>query len=164
MDDTDRFALPLLSPGQAQKELFHNEALHRIDALLCPIVEGAPSATPPADPTAGSCYLVGTNASGAWQGSDGWIASFTNGGWRFIAPIEAMQLIDRASGQPVARRGTTWETGVIRAREVWIDGERVVAARQPAIPSPAGGATVDAECRSAVAAVLEALRNHGLIA
>ena len=33
-DATARLALPFIAPGQAQKELFHNEALTRIDALL----------------------------------------------------------------------------------------------------------------------------------
>ncbi|HLZ79899.1 MAG TPA: hypothetical protein VKQ09_11235 [Sphingomonas sp.] len=37
-DATTRFALPLIAPGQAQKELFHNEALARVDALLQPSV------------------------------------------------------------------------------------------------------------------------------
>lgn len=35
-DATARFAFPLIAPGQAQKELFHNEALARVDALLQP--------------------------------------------------------------------------------------------------------------------------------
>mgnify|MGYP006199852597 CR=1 FL=1 len=32
-DATARFALPFILPGQAQKELFHNEALTRLEAL-----------------------------------------------------------------------------------------------------------------------------------
>ena len=32
MDGTPRWALPFLFAGQAQKEMFHNEALVRIDA------------------------------------------------------------------------------------------------------------------------------------
>jgi hypothetical protein len=40
MDQSARCGLPFLAPGQAQKEWFHNEALQRIDMLLCPVVEG----------------------------------------------------------------------------------------------------------------------------
>lgn len=32
METTARLGLPLLAPGQAQKELFHNEALALVDA------------------------------------------------------------------------------------------------------------------------------------
>lgn len=42
MDQTARFALPMLVAGQSQKEWFHNEALLRADALLCATVEGPP--------------------------------------------------------------------------------------------------------------------------
>lgn len=55
MDQTARFALPYLAPGQMQKELFHNEALLTIDALLCPVVEGEASAAPPSTPAIGGC-------------------------------------------------------------------------------------------------------------
>ena len=37
--ETARFNIPLLAAGQAHKELFHNEALARIDFLLHPIVQ-----------------------------------------------------------------------------------------------------------------------------
>ena len=52
---TPRFALPMLSVAQAQKETTHNEALVLIDALLhAPVVDG-PLATPPEYPTEGDC-------------------------------------------------------------------------------------------------------------
>ena len=79
MDQTARFALPLLAPGQAQKEWFHNEALQRADMLLCPVIEGPAVATPPANPTTGTCYLIAGGATGAWTGQDGSVAAFTEG-------------------------------------------------------------------------------------
>lgn len=163
MDQTARFALPYLAPGQMQKEFFHNEALQRIDVLLCPVVEGDASPTPPPNPAVGACYLVGPGATGAWAAQDGSLACFSEGGWRFVLPINGMSLIDRVSGQFVFRRDGQWERGLVRAREIIIDGQRVLRDRQPAIGDPSGGAQLDGECRAAVSQILAAMRAHGLI-
>jgi hypothetical protein len=164
MDQTARFALPQLSPGQAQKEWYHNEALLRIDVLLCPAVEGSALAAPPASPPAGACYLVATGATGAWAGEGGALATFTDGGWRFVAPIEGARVLDRTSGQMVVWRGGSWEAGIVRAQEVRINGLTVLRDRQAAVADPTGGSVVDAQCRGAVASILATLRTHGLIA
>jgi hypothetical protein len=41
MSTTARFALPLIAPGQAQKEVYHNEALTAVDAALHACIEGS---------------------------------------------------------------------------------------------------------------------------
>ena len=131
--------------------------------MLCPAVEGAALAAPPASPPAGACYLVASGAAGAWAGQDGALAAFSDGGWRFVAPVEGAQVLDRSSGQMVVRRNGSWETGIVRAQEVRINGVTVLRDRQAAIPDPAGGSVIDAECRAAVAAILASVRTHGLI-
>ena len=68
-----RFGLPLLYSGQAQKEVWVNEAHARTDALLHCAVEGEASA-PPADPADGENWIVATGASGPWTGKDGSLA------------------------------------------------------------------------------------------
>ena len=163
MEQTARFAIPQLAAGQLQKEFTHNEALQRIDMLLCPIVEGAPGPTPPATPAIGSCYLVGAGATGAWAGQDAALACFTDGGWRFVQPREGMAVIDRVTGQSIAWRSGGWESGIARVTEVRVDGTRVLAGRQGAIADPGGGTVVDAECRAAVADILDRQRANGLI-
>ena len=163
MDQTARFALPYLAPGQLQKEFFHNEALQRIDMLLCPIVEGAATATPPSTPAVGNCYLIAANATGPWAGRDGSLACFSEGGWRFVPPVDGMSLVDRASGQLLSFRNGGWETGIVRAQEVRVDGQAVVRNRQSAIGDPSGGTIIDSQCRTAVAQILAAMRAHGLI-
>ncbi len=45
-----------------------------------------------------------------------------------------------------------------------VEGDQVVGPRQTAIPDPAGGMTIDVECRASLQLVLTALRAHGLIA
>ena len=163
MEQTARFEIPFLVAGQVQKELTHNEALERIGMLLCPVVEGAPRADPPASPAIGACYLVAPAGSGAWQGQDGSIACFTAGGWRFVMPIEGLNVTERASGEAWQWRSGAWEAGILRCRQVQIGGQVLLRERQPAIPDAANGNVIDTECRAALAAVLSTLRTHGLI-
>ena len=163
MDQTARFALPFLAPGQMQKEFFHNEALQKIDTLLCPVIETAAMSTPPSNPAVGSCYLVAPGSTGAWAAQDGSLASFSEGGWRFVPPSEGMSLMDRDSGCFINRRDGQWETGLVHGTELLVNGQTVVRDRQPAISDPSGGAQIDGECRVAVGQILAAMRAHGLI-
>ena len=163
MDQTARFAIPLLAPGQAQKEFFHNEALERVATLLCPVAEGPPQSNPPSDPAVGTCCLIATGATGDWTGKDGSIACFTAGGWRFVQPVEGVGVVEQGAGEEWRWRSGMWERGVMRGQEVHINGQKVLHQRQPAIAEPAGGEVIDAESRAAVRAILTALRAHGLI-
>lgn len=164
MEETTRFALPQLTPGQAQKEWFHNEALQRIDMLLCPVVETAALTAPPPSPALGSCHLVASGGTGDWAGKDGMLAGLSDGGWRFINPIEGMRVVDRVSGQLIERRSGAWESGIMRALEYQAGGLTVVRQRQPPIADPAGGDVIDTQGRAAIASILSMLRTHGLIA
>ena len=163
MDQTARFALPFLAPGQVQKEWFVNESLQRIDMLLCPVVEDLPLDDPPTDAIPGQCFVVGDAPTGDWAGKSGAIAGLSDGGWRFVTAPEGARLLIRPTGETILRRDGAWETGVVRAREVRVGGQAVVSSRQPPIEPPAGGAVVDAEARSAILAVIAAMQVHGLV-
>lgn len=65
---SDRFSLPFILPGQAQKEAYHNEALARIDAALHACIEGDPTADIPYDPAVGESWVVAPGAAGLWAG------------------------------------------------------------------------------------------------
>lgn len=138
-------------------------ALQTIDLLLCPVVEGAALAAPPATPAVGACYLVASGASGAWAGKDEMLAGYTDGGWKFVSPTEGTQVLDSATGQLVIWRSGAWESGILRAQELQVDGQAVVRGRQPAIAGPSGGSVIDSECRAAVSSLLAAAKAHGLI-
>ena len=163
MESTERLSLPLLLAGQAQKEVYHNGALLALDAIVAAAVEEPARDDPPAAPTAGRCYLVGTNPSGEWSQHPDHIAAFTSGGWRFIAPLEGMAVTVKTTRTTAAFGPGGWETGVVRAGELVVNGDKVVGARSAAIPDPTGGSTVDTEARAAIAQLLGALRQHGLI-
>ena len=164
MASTPRLSLPFLSVGQAQKEFTHNEALQTLDLLVSGAVEEPPRASPPASPTAGACYIVGEAATDAWTGKSQCVAGWTSGGWRFIAPVDGMSLYERASGTLAVFRSGSWEIGTLRGSSLVLEGQQVVGPRAAAIESPTGGSVVDSEARAALDAILDTLRQHGLIA
>lgn len=163
MEVTPRWAFPQLFAGQAQKELFHNEALARIDMLLHGQVESADGGTPPPAPVLGQCWIVGVGATGAWDGQDDAVACWTEGGWRFVAPRVGLSLWVADRGHAMEHDGSGWSEAAIRADGIYIAGLRVAGPRLGAIAEPAGGSTVDSEARSSIGAILAALRAHGLI-
>lgn len=143
--ETVRHQLPLLAISQAQKEITHNEALARIDALLHPVVEDELSAPPLlSELDFGKCWLIGGLPTGDWTGKPGQIAIWAAGSWRFSTACEGMRIRVLSSGLYLA----------------YIDGQWV---SPPVIPNPAGGATIDVEARAAITALLEHLRALGFV-
>jgi len=163
-DTSDRLKLPLLTAGQAQKEVTHNEALALADMLVQPVVQSVAPASVPGAPQPGQCWIVGAGATGDWAGQDGALACWTSGGWRFAAAFEGMTAWNLATGSFVRRSASAWLAGVLAGSRLDINGVQVIAARQAAIANPSGGTTIDAEARVALAAILASLRTHGLIA
>ncbi|MBT2186866.1 DUF2793 domain-containing protein [Sphingobium nicotianae] len=163
MAQTDRLGLPLLAAGQAQKEVTHNEALILLDCLTQAAVESADLAAPPMTPSPGQCWIVGSGATGEWADRDAMLAAWTASGWLFASPRTGWRVwaIDRANG--VRFNGAHWIDEPAQDDGYYVDDERVVGARQGAIVSVTGGAVQDSEARAAIAAILSALRVHGLI-
>ena len=163
MTATSKFALPFLSPGQAQKEFTHNEALQTLDIVASLAVEEGPRIDPPASPLTGACYIVAASATGAWAGQSQSVAGFTSGGWRFVTPVEGMSAYVKADSLWAVYRSGAWELGVVRGSVVDIGGQQVIASRAAAIASAAGGTVIDSEARAVLDQILSALRHHGLI-
>lgn len=138
---TPRMSLPLLFAAQAHKELFHNEALARIDALMHPSVE-AESDTPPGAPTDGACWLVGTAPTGVWADAAGALAMFQAGGWQFAKPFPGMRVLNRETGQ------------FLHYFQAWQKAD--------SIEEPSGGLYVDSHARAAIGALISALRAAGI--
>lgn len=128
--------------GQSQKEGYVNEITARLDALLHCAVE-AEQAAPPTAPVDGQCWLIASGASGEWSGKAGQIAIRQSGNWLYAQPRDGMRLFNRANNQDVLFNAG-WQ-----------------AASRPAAPS--GGTTIDAEARSAIAAIVASLTIAGII-
>ncbi len=159
-DTSARFHLPHILPGQAQKELFHNEAISLIDALLHPAVETAAIAVP-TSPEPGQCWIIAPNAEGVWSGRSGELACWTAGGWRFAAPTIGLRVWNKAEARDVQWDGTSWQA-IVRTGAIAIGGAQVLGPRRPAIPSPSGGTVIDVQARAAVAAIIATFMSHGL--
>jgi hypothetical protein len=162
-EETPRFELPFIIPGQAQKELFHNEALTAIDLLLQAAVEGPVPTIPPALASPGQCWIVGLLATEAWTGKQNQLAMWTEAGWRFAVPATGMSVWDKAAGHARRWDGAAWSTGELDCSALRVDGQQVIGARHSAIASPSGGTIIDAEARAAVAIIIATLMSHGLI-
>lgn len=114
----------------------------RLDAMLHCAIE-AVQAAPPVAPADGQSWLIAAGASGEWNGRAGQIAMRQAGNWLYSQPNDGMRIFNRATHQDMLFDGG-WQT--------------------PSRPAaPAGGATVDAEARTAIAAIIASLTVAGII-
>lgn len=139
---TPRFALPYLYAGQAQKEVFVNEALALADALLHSSVAGE-AAAPPAQPAEGENWLVAAGATGDWAGHDHSLASRRGGSWLFVAPRDGMRIFDLSLGQERLFFGSWRKASVLS--------------------EPLGGSIVDGEARAAITQLISSLKALGVL-
>lgn len=85
---TPNLGLPFIVQGQAQKEVTHNEALIRLDALVHGSVRSRTLATPPGSPANGERWMVPAGATGAWAGQAGRIAHWNVNAWAYLTALE----------------------------------------------------------------------------
>ncbi|MEP5936940.1 MAG: DUF2793 domain-containing protein [Erythrobacter sp.] len=136
-----KYGLPFLFAGQAQKELFVNQAHALVDALVHTSVEGSTS-TPPVAPDQGQSWLIEASPTGNWPDHEGEIATFVDPEWIYVSPRAGMQVYDIGAGQMLI-----FDNG-------WS------SAATPSLPS--GGATVDTEARQRLATLIQEFRNLGI--
>lgn len=164
MTQTDRLGLPLIAAGQAKKEVTHNEGLMALDLVVQASAESADLAVPPVAPSAGQCWIVGSGASGEWAGQEGMLAGWTSAGWLFLTPRAGWRIWVQDRQNIAAFDGVDWSDDPVRADGYYQSGVQVLGEQQAAIATPSGGTVVDSEARIALAAILDVLRAHGLIA
>lgn len=138
---TPRYNLPVLFPGQAQKEFFVNQAHAILDTIIQPVIVGMAN-TAPLFPADGDAWIVLAPAEGSWTGHENAIATFAAGQWLFTPPVEGMQAFDRDTSR----------------RVYYINGWTY--AEEPI--SPNGGNMIDVEARTAIEQIIGALRQMGV--
>src|SRR3546814_16556352 len=85
-DVTPRFGFPYLYAGQAQTEVFHNEALILSDLLVQAYAKSAGQMLPPPPPAPGECWIFVDEPSCDWAGWAGATAGWTTGGGGLVSP------------------------------------------------------------------------------
>ncbi|MPT49088.1 MAG: DUF2793 domain-containing protein [Sphingobium sp.] len=164
---SDRFALPFLAAGQAQKEITHNEALTLIDVLLHMRAEEVGRSVPPEHPVVGQCWVIAEDSSGEWNGKGNWLACYTSGGWRFVAPQPGMRITSVDASESTGRfwiyDGAQWVLCPAQMDGLYIGGKHILGGQGAHISVPAGGTVIDVEARSKLTQILALLEGHGLI-
>lgn len=163
-ETSTRLSLPYIQTAQAQKELTHNAAIASLDMLVQAVIEDVPLSAPPAAPVEGSAYVVGTAATGDWAGHEDELALRVNGAWQFSPPFDGLTVWLKPFGKMVTYSSSAWRIGELNASLYKVDGIQILSTQKAAIADAAGGASVDAEARMAINALLSALRAHGVIA
>ena len=135
MSASPRFGLPYLLPGQAQKEVFHNEALTVLDCALHAYVEDV-LADPPDDPELGQAWIVAAGPTGTWADKASQLAGWTEGGWRFVAATPGMIVWNKAPGHWIHWSGSDTPLGEeMESYRLTLSGEGF--ARTVTVPAPA---------------------------
>jgi len=110
MTTSARLALPLISVGQSQKEVTHNEALVMIDILLNRTALTL-ATTPPGSPSNGDTHLVATSGtSGVFIGHEGKIAYYLTSvaAWQYITPTTGFEILVTGTSIRYRWTGSAW--------------------------------------------------------
>lgn len=163
-ETTPRHSLPLLQPGQAQKEVTHNEALATIDTLLHLSVATLGDAEPPVSPAVGTSWIIGATPTGLWAGKAGMIATHDEAGWSFRTPVDGhLAWVAAASAHALFRDGA-WHVDAWAVRSLQVRGRMMLDAEPPQLSTVSGGTVIDVEARLAIDGLVNALRTMGLVA
>jgi len=110
MADTPRLDFPYIAQSQAQKEVTHNEALDRLDALVQTTAIDRDLNAPPGSPVEGDVYIVGTAPTGAWAGRAKDITEYIGATWKFYDPDEGWISYLKDENMLVVYDGANWVT------------------------------------------------------
>lgn len=179
-DNTPILKLPYIVLSQSQKEVTHNEALNRMDALIQTAVEDMTLTTPPTG-IEGALYVVGTGATGSWASKDNYLAQYIGGVWVFYAPFEGLRAWNKATATAVVYKSSAWSQEDTAQAKIGFFGSTPAAKMAVTLANAdgaIGGLTISAtysqaegqalrnkceELADDVRALKSALSNYGLV-
>jgi hypothetical protein len=143
----------LWDSGITQPDLVFNDAIRQYDALIAGLILSRTTDAEPGSPSEGDAYIMTGSASGTdWATFDEHdIAVFSGAVWKQYAPGGRVQMLVDDDNEIVYWTGSAWAVGVVLTAD-------------SKISDPAGGGTVDAEARTAINAIIDALESHGITA
>lgn len=162
MPQTPRLGLPLISAGQSQKDVTHNDALLALDRLVALTVVSRTAASPPANPEPGDVQIVPPAGAAAWGQPAGTLMHWQGAGWLPVPPQEGQVALLLDEAVMLVQRGG-WQA-LWPVAGLTIAGRSVLAAAPASVAAPGGGATVDVQARAAIAAIITALQLQGILA
>ncbi|MCU0890412.1 MAG: DUF2793 domain-containing protein [Sandarakinorhabdus sp.] len=162
MPETPRLGLPLIAAGQSQKDVTHNEAVLALDSMVALAVASRSQIVPPTQPESGETHIVPQGGAAAWSHPAGTLVQWQNPGWLPQTPRDGLSALVLDEGIMLIHRGDWQSAWPVAGLE--IGGRSLLAAPPVTIAPPMGGATVDAEARSALTALLAALASQGILA
>jgi hypothetical protein len=136
-----------------EPDLIYNDSFRKTDVLVAGFIVSRTTDAEPGAPTEGDAYIMTGSASGTdWATFDEHdIAVFSGAVWKQYAPGGRVQMLVDDDNEIVYWTGSAWAVGVVLTADSKIN-------------DPAGGGTVDAEARTAINAIIDALESHGITA
>ena len=162
MPQTPRLALPLLAAGQSQKDVTHNDALLALDRLVAVAAASRSRASPPAAPAIGEVQIVPDAGIAAWGQPAGTLMHWQGAGWLAVPPRDGQIVLVADEAIMLVHRGS-WQA-LWPVAGLAIAGRTVLAAAPVVVAAPTGGATVDVQARTAIATLIAALQQQGILA
>jgi hypothetical protein len=162
MPQTPRLAVPLIAAGQSQKDVTHNDAVLALERLVALAVVSRSAATPPASPALGDVQIVPATGTAAWGQPAGTLMHWQGGGWLPVPPQNGQMALVLDEGLMLVHRAG-WQA-LWPVAGLMIAGRNVLAAAPANVGPPSGGGNIDVQARAAVAAVITALQQQGILA
>lgn len=113
-----RVELPYLQPSQAQKDVTHNEALQRLDAVTQLCLQGFADTAPPELPAPGDIHGLGSSPTGAWAGHGGELSYWSGDQWLFLTPREGWRAWDVSEQVLRVWRDGQWQAVIDRLDDI----------------------------------------------
>ena len=106
---TNNLVITEMVASQYQKEVTFNDLCWLLDAVLGNGVLSRSTLVTPVAPVEGDVYIVpAAGVTGDWVGSEGKLAQFVNGSWRYYTPAEGWHVYLRDENEFVIYDGVVW--------------------------------------------------------